>query len=628
MKTNSNSKADNEVLKLIAQSAKRLRKIYEDSINELSLAAGKITFNGEVFDLKKHPTLARKMESALKKMRTRIYTMLVNDIQNSWGIANNKNNLLVDKRLAGRKLSGKNRQLFYDPNLEALSRFINRKESGLNLSDRVWNLLESHRVDLERGLSLGISKGQSAKEMATELKKNLNEPDRLFRRVRDEEGNLKLSKAAKEYHPGQGVYRSSFKNAFRLTRTETNMSYRMSDFERWQKQPFVVGVEIRLSDNHPKFDICDLLAGKYPKWFNWTGWHPQCMCYVVPIMMTDEEFDRYVDLLAEGKEVDFVSVNAVTKLPEQFTQYLQDNAEKLKGLKNKPYWMRDNEEAINSIFDNVTGNQNTSQDPPQTVRSFNTKSGLDSNIAAAKTDKVDSLQFYSDKKNNVLLPRRQALHDKIVDDFLEKGSTKTGYNYMLGGATANGKSTLVESGFLPHPKGILKLDPDEIKGKLPEYNRMLTTKDSTAAAFVHEESSMLNKRIQREAISRKMDTLTDGIADGTFEKLAAKVEALKQNGQKVRIDYVTLDTDLSLQLAEARAVRTGRHVPRDYVLEMNKEIAILVPKLVDAKTFDELYLWDTNVNGNPRLILTQINGELKIHSQELYDRFLDKAKRK
>lgn len=46
--------------------------------------------------------------------------------------------------------------------------------------------------------------------------------ERLYRRVRGADGKLHLSKAAKAYHPSQGVYRSSYKNAMRLTRTECN----------------------------------------------------------------------------------------------------------------------------------------------------------------------------------------------------------------------------------------------------------------------------------------------------------------------------------------------------------------------------------------------------------------------
>ena len=86
----------------------------------------------------------------------------------------------------------------------------------------------------------------------------LKYPGKLFRRVRDEKDVLFLSKAAQEFHPGRGVYRSSYKNALRLTATETNMAYRSADSRRWQQIPFVIGIKIQCSKtNYPVTDICD-----------------------------------------------------------------------------------------------------------------------------------------------------------------------------------------------------------------------------------------------------------------------------------------------------------------------------------------------------------------------------------
>lgn len=99
----------------------------------------------------------------------------------------------------------------------------------------------------------------------------------------------------------------------------------------------------------------------------------------------------------------------------------------------------------------------------------------------------------------------------------------------------------------------------------------------------------------------------------------------KLSSKPIRADYVSLDTDLSIKLATIRAEKTGRDVPLSYIRKMNKEISVLVPKLIDNKVFDELYLWDTNINGKPRLILKQIKGKLEIKDKDLYRRFLNKA---
>ena len=92
-----------------------------------------------------------------------------------------------------------------------------------------------------------------------------------------------------KYNPGGGVYRSSYKNAMRLTRTEINMSYREADHLRWQEMDFVVGIEIRRSNHEYGCNVCESLKGKYPKDFKFSGWHPHCRCHAIPILATEEE---------------------------------------------------------------------------------------------------------------------------------------------------------------------------------------------------------------------------------------------------------------------------------------------------------------------------------------------------
>jgi len=100
---------------------------------------------------------------------------------------------------------------------------------------------------------------------------SLTEPHKLFRRVRVE-GKLVLSKAAKAYPPGSGVYRSSYKNALRLSANETNLAYRLSDFTRRQQMPFVTGIEVHLSASHEIMDMC-FISGQY-RILTSKGWIP------------------------------------------------------------------------------------------------------------------------------------------------------------------------------------------------------------------------------------------------------------------------------------------------------------------------------------------------------------------
>ncbi|MGC9352973.1 MAG: hypothetical protein ACP5D9_03985, partial [Mariniphaga sp.] len=145
-------------------------------------------------------------------------------------------------------------------NNEALQAFLKRKHEGLNLSARVWNLADKQIMPLiESKLAEGISSGMSADKLSREVRPYLKNPDSLFRRVRDiKTGKLKLSVAARAYEPGQGVYRSAYKNALRLTASEVNFAYRSADFERWGKLDFVKGIEVKRSNsNRGDCSICD-----------------------------------------------------------------------------------------------------------------------------------------------------------------------------------------------------------------------------------------------------------------------------------------------------------------------------------------------------------------------------------
>ena len=133
--------------------------------------------------------------------------------------------------------------------------------------------------------------------------------------------------------------------SIRLARSEINMAYRTAENERWKQMDFVVGYEIKLSSSHhhrmPHGDICDRLAGKYPKDFVWTGWHPNDLCYKIPILKTEEEFWEW-----DGRsESTTESVNEVKDVPNTFKQWIGTNSQRIADAKRNgtlPYFLKDN----------------------------------------------------------------------------------------------------------------------------------------------------------------------------------------------------------------------------------------------------------------------------------------------
>lgn len=310
-----------------------------------------------IFSFDDYPETKKQIERLMTALQESMETTIVNGVRSSWTLSNNKNNALVSRIFGDRvgDLSKEQYRRYFSTNGAALDAFLQRKEQGLNLSDRVWRYTTAFKREIELGLDLGIRTGESADQMSRSLRQYLQHPDKLFRRVRDKHGNLKLSKAARDYHPGRGVYRSSYKNARRLACTETNIAYRTSDHLRWQQMEFVVGIEIKLSNNHtlngvPLTDICDTLAGRYPKDFKFTGWHPHCRCHVVTVLKTDDEMAEDTQRILAGKQPKKGSVNTVRDVPDAFKGWVEEHSDRIEMGGNLPYFIKDNRKRVDNIL--------------------------------------------------------------------------------------------------------------------------------------------------------------------------------------------------------------------------------------------------------------------------------------
>lgn len=354
---------------------RKIAAAYRKAAEEASkLADIQIPGTSKAFSIDDYPQLKKKVSEILEDLHNRLQTIIVNGVESQWTLANNKNNEL-SRTVFGDNIGNLSEQQYsryFSNNSNALQSFIMRTEAGLNLSQRVWKYTGAFKTEIEAALSIGIGTGKPAAEIAREVKSYLQNPDKLFRRVRDEKGNLKLSKAARNYHPGQGVYRSSYMNARRLAVTETNIAYRTSDYMRWQQLDFVVGIRICLSNNHncrgvpagTFRDICDQLSapnkstntsgrGCYPKDFKFTGWHPHCRCHAITILKTDEEIAEDNRRFMEGKEPSTDSVNTIKDVPDGFKQWVRDNKDRITAAERKgklPYFLKDNENTYKGIL--------------------------------------------------------------------------------------------------------------------------------------------------------------------------------------------------------------------------------------------------------------------------------------
>jgi len=368
-------KLNSELFKRTEGYAANVGAVYRSALTEIiNLVKGTELEAGKPFSFSEYG-YSDEVTPILRSMYSRVYQIIRTGVEKEWLNANEHNDGLVKAIFGEHSIEDNHFARFFQRNMDAMKAFFARKTgAGLNLSQKVWKYTGVFKDELEDALDLAIGEGTPANRLATQIQKYLNDPDRFYRRFRvkigeNEDGTPKYGRVWKrrifdaesgsykwvdddprKYHPGRGVYRSSYRNAQRLARTETNIAYRTADYERWQQMPFVIGIEIKLSNNHPEPDICDDLKGIYPKTFKWSGWHPNCRCYQEPVLASPAELDKMLDNILDGKDPAGVDcANEVTAMPSTFKVWAKDNAERIDRATTAgtlPYFLRDNQELV------------------------------------------------------------------------------------------------------------------------------------------------------------------------------------------------------------------------------------------------------------------------------------------
>lgn len=331
----------------IAAIEKQLEQLYADADFEI-LQFVRATYRGNG-NYATSPLFQSKLTDIEKRLHDNILTSIGTGIQNADLISALKSKdyiaSLFKNRRAYEIVLAKE---FKTTSGDATQYFSQRRKEGFNISARVWDIAGQKKAEISDSVAAGLAEGTSGKELAKSIQKYLKEPDKVFRRVRNAEGKLVESQARKNYHPGQGVYKSSEANAFRLSRTEINGSYKSADQQRWQQQDFVTGYRVKLSNNPNHCPFCEAMQGDYPKTFKWFSWHPQCRCSCTPILLSKEEYNKYEDYLlglGEKPQIDYLDT-----IPSKASKFIEKNAEMINGWKSQPYWVRDNPQFVSNLL--------------------------------------------------------------------------------------------------------------------------------------------------------------------------------------------------------------------------------------------------------------------------------------
>lgn len=308
-----------------------VQQIFDDLNLEAAKAATSVSYDmdaGKPFRFSDFPTLTQRAKDLQQRYVDEIGAVIYSGTSKEWKRSNEVQDLLADGVLKayGAQVNGDRYKIYYQPNNDALKAFQKRRANGMTLSQKLWNQARNYKEEMEYAISSAIEKGTSAVTLSKRLSKYLHDFPSLQKDYKDKFGK------AVDCHDCE--YRS-----MRLARSEINMSYRTAEQTRWQQMDFVVGYEIKLSGAHPAEDICDMLKGKYPKDFVWTGWHPNDLCYKIPILKTEEEFWNY------GEERNNPSSKEVNDVPPNFNDWVVKNRMRIKQAETRgtlPFFLSDN----------------------------------------------------------------------------------------------------------------------------------------------------------------------------------------------------------------------------------------------------------------------------------------------
>jgi len=202
------------------------------------------------------------------------------------------------------------------------------------------------------------------------------------------------------------------------------------------------------------------------------------------------------------------------------------------------------------------------------------------------------------------LPGREDLRARILNDVLKDARPVEGRKpiaWVMGGGGAAGKGTLLAamkaSGAIPS-EGVVHIDPDEIKQKIPEYQEIIARGDSRAASVVHEESSLLRKMAEQATIDLGADMVLD-ITMGNPDKGKALIRQLKDAGYEVHLVGATVPVDVAITRASLRGKRTGRYVNLDALVQAHQGFSAGFEDY--AKLADSAILYD-NTGEKPALV--------------------------
>ena len=114
--------------------------------------------------------------------------------KDGWERAERKNDDFISQFIKGMSISSVTKDGMFAHSLSAFEALKNDIDAnGFKLSDRVWNITQQTKSQLEFYLDSGVVAGRNANGISSDIRQILQNPQKRFRRIRNEKGELVLS---------------------------------------------------------------------------------------------------------------------------------------------------------------------------------------------------------------------------------------------------------------------------------------------------------------------------------------------------------------------------------------------------------------------------------------------------
>lgn len=266
-------KARKKFLNFNKSQEKELLNLYKELADQLSNEILDCRTSSQDAYLKK---LYEIVELNINQLNLKLNNMIKDNIETSSQIAGTIQNIYYQSITDDSALLAMFKSMAINNSRKTVNKLIqgNYYKDGKTLDNRLWNITQKNKNDINILIKANVLRGANARELAKQLNRYVNP-----------------TKALQAHALADGMNPKIAYQAQRLARTSITHSFAETTIENAKTNPFNKGIKWNLSASHDirmhgKKDICDEYSGRVFKPNSVPIQHPNCLCY-----FTEENVD-------------------------------------------------------------------------------------------------------------------------------------------------------------------------------------------------------------------------------------------------------------------------------------------------------------------------------------------------